>query len=77
MFRESKRIGLRALEFLCSDFRERRREPPLWWCLPFGLERDLDFFFFFFNLWAYVLGSRFMFLLFLFKTHLDFNSYDF
>ena len=35
------------------------------------------FFFFFFNFWVYVLGSEFVFLLFLFKTHLDLNSYDF
>ena len=35
------------------------------------------FFFFFLNLWVCVLGSEFVFLLFLFKTHLDLNSYDF
>ena len=34
-------------------------------------------FFFFFNFWVCVLGSEFVFLLFLFKTHLDLNSYDF
>ena len=34
-------------------------------------------FFFFFNLWVCILGSGFMFLLFLFKTPLDLNSYDF
>ena len=37
----------------------------------------IGFFFFFFNFWVYVLGSEFVFLLFLFKTHLDLNSYDF
>ena len=31
----------------------------------------------FFNFWVCVLGSEFVFLLFLFKTHLDLNSYDF
>ena len=36
-----------------------------------------SFFFFFFNFWVCVLGSKFVFLLFLFKTHLDFNLYDF
>ena len=35
------------------------------------------FFFFFFNFWVCVLGSEFLFLLFLFKTYLDLNSYDF
>ena len=37
----------------------------------------LVFFKFFFNLWVCVLGTEFVFLLFLFKTHLDLNSYDF
>ena len=39
-------------------------------------ELDGDFFFFF-NFWVCVLKSKFVFLLFLFKTHLDLNSYDF
>ena len=34
----------------------------------------LGFFFFLINFWVCVLGSEFMFL---FKTHLDLNSYDF
>ena len=33
--------------------------------------------FFFFNFWVCVLGYGIMFLLFLFKTYLDLNSYDF
>ena len=37
----------------------------------------LDLGFFIKNFWVCVLGSRFVFLLFLFKTHLDLNSYDF
>ena len=37
----------------------------------------VSFFFFFLNFWVCVLGSEFVFLLFLFKTHLDLNSYDF
>ena len=38
----------------------------------------LGFFFFFnFNFLVCVLGSEFVFLLFLFKTHLDLNSYEF
>ena len=37
----------------------------------------LVFFFFLINLWVCVLRSGFAFLLFLFKTHLDLNSYDF
>ena len=35
------------------------------------------FFSFFLNFWICVLESGFVFLLFLFKTHLDLNSYDF
>ena len=37
------------------------------------------FFFFFFNnnFWVGIIGSEFVFLLLLFKTHLDLNSYDF
>ena len=34
-------------------------------------------FFFFLNFWVCVLESGFVFLLFLFMTHLDLNSYDF
>ena len=34
-------------------------------------------FFFFFNFWVCVLGSEFVFLLFLFKTYLNLNSYNF
>ena len=34
-------------------------------------------FLFFFNFWSCVLGSEFVFLLLLFKTHLNLNSYDF
>ena len=34
-------------------------------------------FFFFLNFWVCVLGFEFVFLLFLFNTHLDLNSYDF
>ena len=35
------------------------------------------FFLFFLNFWVCVLGSGFVFLSFLFKTHLDLNSYGF
>ena len=35
------------------------------------------FFFLFFNFWVCVLESEFVFLLLLFKTHLDLNSYNF
>ena len=35
------------------------------------------FIFIFINFWICVLGSGFVFLLLLFKTHLDINSYDF
>ena len=38
---------------------------------------EFDFFFFKKNFWVCVLGSEFVFLLFLFKTHLDLNSYYF
>ena len=42
------------------------------------LDLVVSFFsFFFFNFWVCVLESGFVFLLFLFKTHLDLNSYDF
>ena len=34
-------------------------------------------FFFYFNFWVCVLGFEFVFLVFLFKTHLDLSSYDF
>ena len=45
--------------------------------LLWRFEAVFGFFFFFFNFWVCVLGSGIVFLLFLFKTHLDLNSYDF
>ena len=35
------------------------------------------FYFFYNNFWVCIIGSEFVFLLLLFKTHLDLNSYDF
>ena len=64
-----------------SEF-ERRKESVCMWVFFLSLFLDLELCswflkFFFFNLWVCVLGSEFVFLLFLFKTHLDLNSYDF
>ena len=41
------------------------------------MESTFFFLFFFFNFWVCVLGSKFVFLVFLFNAHLDLNSYDF